>query len=70
MFYIYCKLFVNKSGSFSSHGFDDWKHSNRMEEHEKSKDHCLAAYLFAKRSEEVCSVHSELQKQILNEENY
>lgn len=70
MFCVYCKIFAYKSGQFSCDDFNDWKHSERIEEHEVSKDHCHAAHAFAKRSGALCSVQSELQKQMENEENY
>lgn len=70
MFCIYCKLCAKNSGQFSRDGFDDWKHSERIGEHETSKDHCQAAYAFAKRSEELRTIHSELQIQIVKEGNY
>lgn len=70
IFCIYCKLFANKSGQFSCDGFDDWKHPNRIAEHEVSKDHCHAAFVFAKRSDDVRSVKSEVQKQMVNKVNY
>lgn len=70
IFCFYCKLFANKPGHFSCDGFDDWKQPNRIAEHEVSKDHCQAAFVFAKRSEDARSIKSDVQKQTVNEVNY
>ena len=33
-----CKIFADRKTHFTS-GFDDWKHINRLHEHENSKSH-------------------------------
>lgn len=66
-----CKLFGEKhSGSFTTDGFNDWKHYNAIEKHEKSKDHRSAAFAFAKRLQETGGVMAVLEKQIMSDKKY
>lgn len=60
----------NQSGTFLCDGFNDWKHYNKIEDHEKTKAHRSATYAFAKNLQDAGSVMSGLEKQILDDKKY
>lgn len=70
MFCIYCKLFSRRPGTFSNDGFNDWKHTNLIQQHETTKYHSEAARLYVKRSLEAGKLNSLLTKQINDEVQY
>lgn len=71
MYCTYCALFAAKRiGPFVVDGFDDWRHPSRIGEHETSKYHCEAAYVFAKRMMEVTNVDTKLAEQAVVEQKY
>lgn len=70
MFCTYCLFFGKKTGGAFTEGFDDWKHPNRITEHENSKNHYEASYTFTKRSAEVENLESQLVQQAIIQKQY
>lgn len=74
IFCIFCKLFgENASLKFTVSGFNDWKHFDLVENHEKSTSHYAAARIYAQRlshDHHLSSVASVLSKQIQDEIKY
>lgn len=71
MFCTFCIFFShNRSGRFIVQGFDDWSHPSRIDEHEASKSHCEAAFVFVKRLTTVNRVDSALAQQAVSEQMY
>lgn len=66
----YCLLFCVKPYGAFIDGFEDWKHPNRITEHERSKLHREAAYVFTKRSSEVSDLESQLMQEAIIEKQY
>ena len=68
---LYMALILSKIESpFATSGFNDWKHSNVIVEHENGENHhkCTTAYLI--RHEEIGSVDSLLLKHHHSEQAY
>lgn len=71
IFCIYCQLFSEKRcGLFTDKGFDDWKHTNLISNHETSTSHYAAARIFARRTSQSSDVCSQLTNQINIEIKY
>lgn len=71
MFCTFCTFFAAKRiGPFIDTGFDDWRHTNRIDEHENSKYHCESAYVFTQRMVEVNSIDSALAQQAIVQQKY
>ena len=51
-----CKLFSKEKNKFSFNGFSDWKHAERIAEHERSKPHkvCETALFHKKKTNQLC----------------
>lgn len=64
-----CKLFSSKHNAFV-HGFSDWKHSERIGEHERSEEHRACMLALHSRSKNTGRVDSDLVKQIDAERQY
>jgi len=66
-----CKLYgSNRESPFISGGFDKWKKSERIGEHENSLQHRNATNKWLLRSNTNNSVNKELCRQISAETNY
>ncbi len=65
-----CRLLSKKESPFATSGFNDWKHSNVIVEHENGEEHrkCTTAYLI--RHKETGSVDSLLLEQHRSEQEY
>lgn len=65
-----CHLLSKKESSFATSGFNDWKHSNVIVEHENGEEHrkCMTEYSI--RHKETGSVDSLLLKQHRSEQEY
>lgn len=68
-FAFFCRLFNETTTSFSCSGFSDWKHSFRVEEHEKSQSHRNAVLVCLTRTQ-AQGIDSELIQQCKDEESY
>lgn len=66
-----CMLFSTKKHQFVS-GFSDWKHPERMREHEKSTEHCSCMLALLRRSSVSGSgtVNAKLVQQLEGEKRY
>jgi len=73
IFCIYCKLFGQNLSNllFTEYGFNDWKHTHLVENHEKSTSHYAAAQIYAQKlAQDDDSLKAQLSKQIQAETNY
>lgn len=68
VFCFFCKLFSNDSSAFT-HGFSDWKHSDRVEMHEAGQPHRKAVLTWLARTQ-VRGIDAGLQAQLKDETNY
>ena len=50
-----CRLFSKERNQFSLFGFNDWKHPERIVDHEESKAHKLCLTAYAKRRKKYWS---------------
>uniref|UniRef100_A0A3B1JTW1 TTF-type domain-containing protein n=1 Tax=Astyanax mexicanus TaxID=7994 RepID=A0A3B1JTW1_ASTMX len=64
-----CKLFSSKHNTFV-HGFSDWKHSERIGEHEGSVEHRACMLALYNRSRGTATIDSDIVKQIDAERQY
>ncbi|XP_076831848.1 kinase suppressor of Ras 1-like isoform X2 [Brachyhypopomus gauderio] len=64
-----CKLFSSKHNTFV-HGFSDWKHSERIGEHEGSVEHRACMLALNNRSRGTATIDSDIVKQIDAERQY
>lgn len=64
-----CKLFSIKDNTFV-HGFSDWKHSERIGEHERSGEHRACMLALHNRSKGTATIDSDIIKQIDAERQY
>ena len=64
-----CKLFGNRETHFTS-GFNDWKHINRLHEHENNKSHRNASLPAASFKTKNARVDLSLLVQIDKEKEY
>lgn len=64
-----CKLFSTKHNAFVD-GFCDWKHSERIEEHERSAEHRACMQMLHQRSKGTETIDSDLIKQMNSEREY
>lgn len=67
---VVCKLFSTEKDNFSCNGFNDWKHSNRIVEHEQSKAHKINLTTFCKRKSAKDCIDSKMIEQHKNEQRY
>lgn len=67
---IQCTLFGSKTGSIFVKGFNDWKHPERIGEHEKSKEHRENTKTAILRSTLLGKLDTALEKQYLIEREY
>lgn len=66
-----CKLLSNASDTqLTKEGFYDWKHPNRLCEHETSKEHVQAVVEIASIAKNTGRIDSELEKQAKQAETY
>lgn len=68
-----CKLMSSTSSrtQFTTEGFSNWKNSSdRLIEHETSKNHLNSFIAFGLRSEMLGRINTELQKQVEQEKSY
>ena len=67
---LYCRLLSKTESSSATSGFNDWKHSNVIVEHENGEDHrkCMMAYLIWHK--ETGSVDSLLLEHHRSEQQY
>ncbi|EFA11766.1 hypothetical protein TcasGA2_TC005197 [Tribolium castaneum] len=67
-----CKLFSRTSSpSLFVTGFNDWKNAHiRINEHEKSQEHCQYTKMFIDRSNVLGKIDTGLHKQFLSEKEY
>lgn len=64
-----CKLFSSKRHAFTD-GFSDWKHPERISEHERSPGHMSCMLALLHRSKNTQAMDSALVKQIAGEREY
>lgn len=64
-----CKLFSSKCNAFVN-GFSDWKHSERIGEHERNEEHRACMLALHSRSKDTGRIDSDLMKQIDAERQY
>nr|XP_055031284.1 zinc finger MYM-type protein 5-like [Misgurnus anguillicaudatus] len=64
-----CKLFSSKRHAFTD-GFSDWKHPERISEHERSPGHMSCMLALLHRSKNTQAIDSALVKQIAGEREY
>jgi len=69
IFCMYCKLFGDKENRFYK-GFKDWKHEERIAQHEISSSHQKSVGLFLTRSRIEGRVDTALEIQFHEEKNY
>ncbi|CAK1592211.1 unnamed protein product [Parnassius mnemosyne] len=65
-----CRLFSSEKDQFTFYGFNDWKHPERITEHEQSKAHKQTLTIYSKRRRETGSLENALTIQQKNEKNY
>ena len=65
-----CRLLSKKDSPFATSGFNDWKHSKSITEHENGEEHrkCMTAYLI--RHNKNASIDSLLTEQHRSEQEY
>lgn len=64
-----CKLFSNKENAFT-HGLNDWKNPNRIEEHENSTPHRTCVISRVSRAHKQGGMDSHLEMEIEKERSY
>ena len=64
-----CRLFSVKQSTFSTCGFNDWKHMNLINAHECGPEHAQAMVSYSLRQSEM-GIDSELLKQMHEEQEY
>lgn len=65
-----CKLFHYHNDSSFCKGFNDWKNSNRLKEHEQSAEHRLNTKTFVLRGNVLGKIDSALHENYLKEVEY
>lgn len=65
-----CKLFHSRNDSSFCKGFNDWKNSNRLKEHEQSAEHRLHTKSFVLRGNVLGKIDSALHENYLKEVEY
>ncbi|XP_040197362.1 zinc finger MYM-type protein 1-like [Rana temporaria] len=65
-----CRLFSKTESPFATSGYNDWKHSNVIGEHENGEEHrkCMTAYFI--RHKETGNVDTLLLQQLRSEQEY
>lgn len=53
-----CLLFSTTNDNLSTNGFNDWKHSERIGEHEKSKSHSQNSAIYCQRRDELHCINT------------
>ncbi|XP_042230518.1 uncharacterized protein LOC121871963 [Homarus americanus] len=66
----FCKLMGVSRSQFTSDGFCDWKHANRLVVHEQSKDHIQAVLSAASRAKGAGGIDSKLTTHVGQIEQY
>lgn len=69
VYYFACTLFSIKDNSFV-HRFSDWKHSERIVEHERSAEHRACMLALHNRCKGTATIDSDIIKQIDAERQY
>ncbi|XP_040203750.1 uncharacterized protein LOC120935756 [Rana temporaria] len=65
-----CHLFSKTESPFATSGFNDWKHSNVIGEHENREEHCKCMTAYLIRHKETGNVDTLLLQQLRSEQEY
>lgn len=66
-----CKVMETNQGNLSNNGYCDWKHaSERLHQHETSKEHLQAVIKLSQRGREIGCIDKGLKQQIISESGY
>ncbi|XP_050530959.1 zinc finger MYM-type protein 1-like [Daktulosphaira vitifoliae] len=65
-----CRLFSNERNQFALFGFRDWKHPERIVDHEESRSHKASLITYSKRRKNLNLINTQMTLQLNNEKNY
>lgn len=66
-----CKLLETNQGNLSNNGYCDWKHaSERLRQHEASKEHLQTIIILSQRGKEIGCIDKSLKQQMNEESGY
>ncbi|XP_050542284.1 zinc finger MYM-type protein 5-like [Daktulosphaira vitifoliae] len=61
-----CHLFSNERNQFAFFGFRDWKHPERIVDHEESRSHKASLITYSKRRKNLNLINTQMTLQLIN----